>query len=118
MTQTTIDHRGMDKVKGDIGRFPELVAIVDAIFGKVRIFTLPDGTRCQTKVMASGSVLGVDRKGCRYVEQNRNKRSPEGARARAGAHIVWVIRTHDNNGRPLNPNQWIGKIEDGTVRMK
>jgi hypothetical protein len=118
VAQLEIDHRGMNRVLGNVDQFPELAAIVGAIFSKVRFFTLPNGSRCQTKVMASGDCFGVDHVGTRYVEQNRNKQSPEAARARAGARIVWVIRTHDAQGRPLSPNQWIGKIEDGIVRMR
>ena len=118
MSQSAVDHRGMDQALGNVDRFPELAAIVGAIFSKVRHFDLPNGTRCQTKVMASGHCIGVDYAGVRYVEQNRNKNSPEAARARAGASIVWVIRTHDAQGRSLEPNQWIGKIEDGIVRMR
>jgi len=118
MSQAAIDHRGMDKVLGNVDRFPELAAIVGAIFSKVRYFTLPNGTRCQTKVMASGNCFGVDHQGCRYIEQNRNKQSDEAARARAGARIVWVIQTHDKQNRPLAKNLWIGKIEDGIVRMR
>ena len=119
MAQTAIDHRGMDNVRGNVDQFPELAAIVGAIFLKVRYFSFPDGTRCQTKVMASGSCFGVDHGNRRYIEQNRNKRSAEAARARAGARIVWVIQTHDDRTKsPLSPNKWIGKIEDGIVRLR
>lgn len=118
MAQAAIDHRGMDKVLGNVDQFPELAAIVGAIFSKVRYFTLPDGTRVQTKVMASGACMGVDHRGRRYIEQNPNKGSAEAQRARSGARIVWVIQTHDDQMRPLSPNKWIGKIEDGIVRMR
>jgi hypothetical protein len=118
MAQTQIDHRGMDRVLGNVDQFPELAAIVGAIFSKVRFFSLPSGARVSTKVMAGGACIGVDHEGIRYVEQNPNKTSPEAARARKGARIVWVIRTHDAQGKPLEPNQWIGKVEDGIVRMR
>lgn len=118
MSQTAIDHRGMNKVLGNVDQFPELAAIVGAIFSKVRYFTLPNGERVQVKVMAGGQCFAVDHQGRRYVEQNSTKGSPEAKRARHGARIVWVIQTHDRNNQPLNPNKWIGKIEDGLVRMR
>ena len=119
MTQTAIKQRGMDKVLGHIDQFPVLEAIVDAIFSKVRYFSLPNGQRCQTKVMGGGNCFAVDLDGRRYVEQNATKGSSEAMRARQGARIVWVIQTHDDQtNRPLNPNLWIGRIEDDIVRMK
>jgi hypothetical protein len=109
----------MNNVLGNVDQFPQLAAIVGAILSKVRYFTLPDGTRVQTKVMANGDVMGVDHACRRYVAQNRNKNSPEGKRAREGATIIWVIQTHNDQTRqPLNPNKWVGKIEDGIVRMR
>jgi hypothetical protein len=119
MAQTVIDHRGMDRILGDVDRFPELAAIVGAIFAKVRFFSLPEGTRCRTKIMASGECFAVDHNGRRYIEQNRATNSPESERARDGAQIVWVIQTHDDRtGHPLPTNRWLGKIEDGIVRMR
>ena len=119
MPQTAIDHRGMNNVLGNVDQYPELAAIVGAIFSKVRYFQLPDGSRCQTKVMANGECFGVDHGNRRYIEQNRRKKSAEAERARDGARIVWVIQTHnDTTRRPLNPNKWVGKIEDGIVRLR
>lgn len=119
MSRSAIDHRGMDRDLGCVDNYPELASIVGAIFSKVRFFSLPDGTRLRTKIMANGQCFAVDHKGRRYVEQNRTKNSPEGKRAREGARIVWVIQTHDDTtGQPLSPNRWIGKVEDGIVRMR
>lgn len=119
MAETQIDHRGMDRVLGNVDQFPELAAIIGAIFSKVRFFSLPDGTRCRTKIMANGECFAVDHQYRRYIEQNRTKPGPEGRRAREGARIVWVLQTHDDQtGRPLPKSQWLGKIEDGIVRMR
>lgn len=118
MPEAAIDHRGMDNVLGNVDQYPELAAIVGAIFSKVRYFSLPNGQRVQTKVMAGGYCFAVDHQGRRYIEQNPKKDSDEARRVRAGARIVWVIQTHDNQNRPLNPNKWVGKIEDGIVRMR
>ncbi len=119
MPHVAIDHRGMDKELGHVDQFPELEAIIDAIFSKVRYFSLPHGKRCRTKVMAGGNCFGVDYHYRRYVEQNPTKRSPEAARARAGSRIVWVIQTHDDKtGDPLSPNRWVGKVEDNFVRVR
>jgi len=114
-----VDHRGMDRVLGNIDRYPPLAAIVGAIFSKVRYFSLPDGTRLRTKIMANGQCFAVDHQHRRYVEQNRTSNSPEASRVRNGARIVWVIQTHnDTTGQPLDPHLWVGKIEDGLVRMR
>lgn len=123
MSQKQIDHRGMDRVLGPLNNFPDLAAIVGAIFSHVKFFSLPDKTRLSTKIMAGGLCFAVDHDGIRYVEQNPRKQSPEAERARNGAKIVWVIQTHrrdTTNGKliALEPNQWIGKIEDGIVRMR
>lgn len=118
MEQTAIDHRGMDRVLGNVDQFPELAAIIGAIFSHTRNFTLPNGTKLGTRILANGACFAVDYQGRRYIEQNRHKPSPEGERARAGARIIWVIQTHNDEGKPLSPNLWIGKIEDGIVRLK
>jgi len=117
MAQTQeINHRGMDKVLGDVDQFPELATIVKAIFSKVFYFDLPSGRRHRTKIMANGECFAVDLNGRRYIQQNRRKDSLEGARARAGARIIWVIQTRDANNQPMD--KWIGKIKDGIVRMR
>ena len=118
MSQVQIGHRGMDKVCGPVTAFPELNSIVAAIFSKARQFTLPNGTKVWTKVLAGGSCLAVDLNGIRYVEQNRTKNSAEAKRAREGAKIVWAIRTHSADGKPLAKGIYIGKIEGGVVRKK
>ena len=121
MTQNAINHRGMELLKegSDLSRFPELQAIVEAIFEKKHHFTLPDGSSLRTRAFVQGTCTGVDYNLHRYIEQNQRSKSDEAARARKGAQIVWVIRTHDPKTRAqLAKGLYVGKIEDGTVRMK
>jgi hypothetical protein len=62
MEQTQlIDHRGMNCKLGNVDQYPELAAIVGAIFSKVRFFSVPDGTRLRTRIMAEGECFAVDR---------------------------------------------------------
>lgn len=120
MTQRAIDHRGFNRRLGNLDQYPELAAIVGAIFSRVRCFSLPDGTRLRTKIMGLDyDCFGVDHHGIRYIEQNRRTESEEAGRARDGASIVWVLATHDpNTGHPLPKKIWKGKIEDGTIYMR
>lgn len=120
MGQEAINHRGFDRVLGNLDQYPELRAIVGAIFSRVRHFSLPDGQRLRTKIMGFNyDCFGVDHQGRRYIEQNRRLKSAEAARARDGAAIVWVLATHDGNtGQPLPRKIWVGKIEDGIIRMR
>lgn len=117
--QDPIDHRGFDQVLGSLNQFPELEAIVEAILSQARHFQLPDGERLRTRVLGEGNPLAVDHAGLRYLEQNQGTGSPEALRAKDGAQIVWVIQTHDKaSGLALPKHVWLGKIEDGIVRMK
>ncbi len=120
MEQEAINHRGFDRVLGNVDKHPELAAIVGAIFSRAASFTLPNGARLRLRIMGSKyDVFGVDYQGIRYIEQNRRTHSDEAQRARDGASIVWVIHTHDaNTGQPLPEKRWIGKVEDGIVRMR
>lgn len=109
---------------GNVSRFPELAAICGAIFAKQRSFQLPNGDTLKTKLF-KGTLFAVDYNGLRYVEQNPNTSSAYAAMARKGARILWVIRTHrkvkDATGAEhLVPceNEWLGRVEDGTVYMK
>jgi hypothetical protein len=112
------------KNKGPVGQFAELEAISSAIFSRKASFTLPNGTRVQTKLF-KGSLYAVDHAGIRYVEQNPNTASEYAHRAREGARILWVIKTHskvtDAAGKVQLvscDNEWLGRIENGTVYMK
>jgi hypothetical protein len=119
--QNSINHRGMELLKGgsDLSRFSELEAIVEAIFQKKHHFTLPNGTTLRTRAFVQGTCVGVDYQLHRYIEQNQRNKTDEAARARKGAQIVWVIRTHDPiTKEQLDKGLYVGKIEDGTVRMK
>lgn len=119
MAQDMIDHRGLDQFLGNVDRYPELAAIVEAILSRVRYFSVPNGTRLQTKIMGNAACFGVDYQGLRYIEQNPATKSDEARRARAGAKIVWVIRTYNTiTGAPLTKHLWVGKVEDGMVRMR
>ncbi len=116
-----INHRGMKLLEPDsrLSSSRELSAIVEAIFTKKHHFTLPDGTRLHTRAFVNGAVVGVDYNLHRYLEQNPNKKTPEAARARAGAKIVHVLRTHDPaTGKEYAKSLWVGKIEDGIVRVR
>ena len=63
--------------------------------------------------------FAVEHEGIRYVEQNPKTTSAYAARARAGARIIWVIRTARKiNDQWVACNDWVGRIEDGVVWMK
>jgi hypothetical protein len=114
-----VDHRGFNRVLGNIDQHPELAAIVGAITSRARRFTLPDGERMRTRTFGEKDLFGVDHACRRYIEQDHGTDSPEAIRAKNGAQIVWVLQTHDDNsGLPLPKNIWIGKVEDGVVRMR
>lgn len=109
---------------GRLEKFPELEAIVDAIFSRKLHFTTPNGTRLRTRLF-KGVLFAVDYNGRRYVEQNPKTNSIYAERARSGAHILWVIKTHekaiDATGKEYFvpcKNQWLGRVEDGIVHMK
>ena len=103
---------------GSISQYPELQAICGAIFSKQMHFSIPNGKHLRTKLFR-GMLFAVDHEGVRYVEQNPATSSPYAQRARAGAHIVWVIRTaHKIEGQWVPCNEYRGYIEDGTVWMK
>lgn len=106
---------------GRVESFPELCAIADAIFTKKQSFELPNGTRLRTKLF-KGTLYAVDYNGVRYVEQNPRTNSAYALRARNGARIFWVIRTHrkviDAAGvEQFVPcsEEWLGYVEDGGV---
>jgi hypothetical protein len=114
-----VDHRGFNRVLGNIDQHPELAAIIGAITSRARRFSLPNGERMKTRTFGEGNLFGVDHAGRRYIEQNRGTESPEALRAKNGAQIVWVLQTHDDDsGLPLPKNLWIGQVEDGVVRMR
>lgn len=109
---------------GRLERFPELEAIADAIFSHKMHFSLPNGTRLRTKLF-KGVLFAVDYNGVRYVEQNPKTSSAYASRARHGARILWVIKTHqkaiDAGGKEYFVschNEWLGRVEDGVVYMK
>ncbi len=120
MRQEAIDQRGFSRILGNLEQYPELRAIVGAILSRVRHFSLPNGLRLRTKIMGFNyDCFGVDYQGRRYIEQNRTLKSKEARRARDGAAIVWVLATHDaDTGQPLPKKVWLGKIEDGIIRMR
>ncbi len=114
-----VDHRGFNRVLGNIDQHPELAAIVGAITSRARRFSLPDGERMRTRTFGEKNLFGVDHACRRYIEQDHGTDSPEAVRAKNGAQIVWVLQTHDDDsGLPLPKNLWVGKIEDGVVRMR
>lgn len=109
---------------GRVEKFPELEAIADAIFSKKMHFSLPNGTRLRTRLF-KGTLFAVDYNGLRYVEQNPRTSSAYAQRARGGARIIWVIKTHqkavDASGKEYYvpcQNQWMGRVEDGLVYHK
>lgn len=103
---------------GLLGDFVELQVICGAIFSKEKVFSLPDGTRLKTKIFKN-SLLAVEHKGLRYVEQNPNTQSAYAARARGGSQIVWIIRVvRKVDGHWIECNEWLGRVEDGSVWMK
>jgi hypothetical protein len=62
-----------------------------------------DGIKCPINKFASSGVRYVDLFGFRFIEQNRNKPSPWGQRAREGFNIMWIIK-----GR-----RYLVRIDDG-----
>lgn len=117
MGQTARDSSGYQNM-GSVSRFPELQSICGAIFSKATHFSLPNGQRVKTKIFKR-ELFAVEHEGVRYVEQNPQTTSAYAERARAGARIVWVIRTARKiNGQWVACNEWLGRIEDGVVWMK
>lgn len=109
---------------GRLEQFPDLAAIVDAIMSKKMHFSLPNGERLRTRIFKD-TLFAVDHNGLRYVEQNPKTSSEPARRAREGARIVWIIRTHrkvtDATGKEYFvscANEWLGRVEDGIVYKK
>ncbi|UCC19776.1 MAG: hypothetical protein JSV62_00430 [Promethearchaeota archaeon] len=79
--------------------------IFDAIFARKKIVEI-DGIEYAIKKFSSG-VQYVDLFGYRYIEQNRNKKSEWGKKAREGHKIMWIIK-----GR-----RYIAQILDGEYKI-
>lgn len=106
---------------GAVEDYPQIEAIYTAIFERAPGFRLADGTRLRTKSFCEGKILGVDYKGHRYLEQNPEKNSLWGYRAREGARIMWIIQAYTTlaTTNQLVPcNFWVGRVEDGIVWRK
>ena len=86
----------MDKLK-DIG-----LKIYRAIFDNEKSVVIDD-VDYPIKRYSSSGVRYVDLFGYKFIEQNRNKPSPWGQRARDGSQIMWIIE-----GR-----RYIVRIENG-----
>jgi len=99
-----VDKHGFTR-QGRLEDFPMLNKIANAIFQKSAHVDL-DGERVYTKPMANNSIVGLDHKGVRYVEQNPASGSPYALRARDGDKIIWVMQ---------NPGGYIGRIDNGVV---
>jgi len=78
--------------------------IFDAIFETKKIVEIDD-IEYPIKKFSSG-VKYVDLFGYRYIEQNRNKKSESGKKAREGHKIMWIIK-----GR-----RYIAQIMDGQYK--
>lgn len=78
--------------------------IFDAIFETKKIVEIDD-IEYPIKKFSSG-VKYVDLFGYRYIEQNRNKKSEWGKKAREGHKIMWIIK-----GR-----RYIAQIMDGQYK--
>jgi len=78
--------------------------IFEAIFEHKKV-VLIDDIEYQIKKFSSG-VRYVDLFGYRYIEQNRNKKSEWGKKAREGHKIMWIIK-----GR-----RYIAQILDGQYK--
>lgn len=106
---------------GPVENFPQIQAVYEAIFSRSPRFELPDGTRLRTKSFLGGKILGVDYRWHRYLEQNPDKDSLWGYRAREGAKIMWIIQAYTTMAttNQLVPcNYWVGRVEDGIVWKK
>jgi hypothetical protein len=107
---------------GTLEQWPALAAIVAGIFEKKSNFKLPDGTTLRTSVF-KGTLFAVDYRGLRYVEQNPETSTEYAERARRGARIVQVYRTHrrvvDAAGQEqLVPcSEYAGRVEGSDVFM-
>jgi hypothetical protein len=77
------------------------VVIYKAIFDKKKSVDI-EGVEYKIEKFSSG-VKYLDLFGYRYIEQNRNKKSEWGKKAREGHHIMWIIK-----GR-----RYIAQILDG-----
>ncbi len=62
-----------------------------------------DGIKYPIKKYSSSNVRYVDLFGYKYIEQNRNKPSQWGQRAREGFNIMWIIKDR----------RYIVRIDDG-----
>jgi len=80
------------------------MAIYNAIFAKKKSVVI-EGTEHKIEKFSSG-VKYLDLFGHRYIEQNRNKKSEWGKKAREGHHIMWIIK-----GR-----RYIAQILDGEYK--
>ncbi|MFW9947642.1 MAG: hypothetical protein ACFFDX_12530 [Candidatus Odinarchaeota archaeon] len=78
--------------------------IYNAIFGRKKSVEI-DEIVYEIKKFSSG-VKYVDLFGYRYIEQNRNKKSEWGKKAREGHKIMWIIK-----GR-----RYIAQILDGQYK--
>ena len=117
---------------GTVDHYPNLHAIVAGIHAHEATIQLPqpkpgEAPALKTMPFKKGKVFAVDRRGVRYIEQNLEKDSDAGERARNGATITWVIRTHrvvkDAAGKEFlvkldGDDDWLGRVEDGQVWMK
>ena len=64
--------------------------IYDAIFDKKKSVEI-EGVEYKIEKFSSG-VRYLDLFGYRYIEQNRNKKSEWGKKAREGHQIMWIIK--------------------------
>ncbi len=99
-----VDKHGFVR-QGRLEDFPILNKISNAIFQKAAHVDI-DGERIYTKPMSNNTIVGLDHKGVRYVEQNPASGSQYAVRARSGEKIIWVMQ---------NPGGYIGRIENGVV---
>ena len=66
------------------------MATYNAIFDKKKSVEI-EGTEYKIEKFSSG-VKYLDLFGYRYIEQNRNKKSEWGKKAREGHQIMWIIK--------------------------
>ncbi len=66
------------------------MTIYNALFGRKKVVEIDD-IEYPIKRFSSG-IRYVDLFGYRYIEQNRNKKSEWGKKAREGHKIMWIIK--------------------------
>ena len=86
----------MEQLK-DIGK-----KIYDAIFNNDSSVEI-DNIKYPVKKFSGGGVRYIDLFGYRFIEQNRNKLSQWGQKARDGHNIMWIIKDR----------RYLVRIDDG-----